>query len=664
MKRLIKAGLMLVSAFALTNCAEELTAPVQENNDVVTDMTTDVDTSEGIPYEVIAEIAETKTAYNQTSGSTYWVPGADKINVVTSPTNQSAYTKHGEFTYVGGGKFTGQLKSSLASQNDWYYIYGSSSVATGTDKINAQVTIGAAKDANGDYIQTQQGDPNLAGEYYPMYGIKRNIPNTQTPKVAMSHLYSIIALSILNEGDKDQSNTNEDIKIQTIEFVAPEAIVGKFDVNILGDFYLNAIEETYVPVTGMSSNVAKINVKEKNETDTWTDYINIPSGSSKIVYLAVKPFDASNKELTIKINGTEKKVKMPANVKFDAGKKVTVRVPVKLSHPKESDAMSFIKSIDGTTKTVYMNGEKISAYVLHHTKKSSRYTPHTLTVKGNVKDLLNALGAGFYVSTWDGMSAAMTVSNINVWINDTQFIKYEPLLTALKTNFASQPGLGELVAMAWDTPLVGVKALLGYFFQDGVGRDGEISLTKFIAPETITFTGIVSNGASEDDEMPSIFFLDDGTLHKLVSTDKVNELLQTKFDFITESGETILPSYQGLMDIVNKAKTATPSPEATRTATAIYRKLHQELGDVDKEFAGLKIKVWDIFAALFPDVDAFIELLPSMTVSVTIQNYPYTNVAGGYGKKGNPIKPDPGKAGDASDDLNPIIFWGFDMNCD
>ena len=73
MKRLLTIGLMLASAFALTNCAEEITAPVQEdvtvdgNIENITPPEEEVD----IPFEVFANLGEspeTKT-YNWGNGT-------------------------------------------------------------------------------------------------------------------------------------------------------------------------------------------------------------------------------------------------------------------------------------------------------------------------------------------------------------------------------------------------------------------------------------------------------------------------------------------------------------------------------------------------------------------------------------------------------------------
>ena len=58
MKRLLTLGLMLASAFALTNCAEQLDTPDQEK-DIIVDVT-DHEYGAGDPYEIYVDDVDTK----------------------------------------------------------------------------------------------------------------------------------------------------------------------------------------------------------------------------------------------------------------------------------------------------------------------------------------------------------------------------------------------------------------------------------------------------------------------------------------------------------------------------------------------------------------------------------------------------------------------------
>ena len=523
---------------------------------------------------------------------------------------------------------------------DGYAYSSSASTTNAAAAVSAKVNIGTSTLSG----IARDSKSHIAGINYPMYGIKNNVPKDKTPKFKMSHLYALVALEIVNVGDGKADNDDQPITVNSVTFTAPDNIIGDFNVNVTND------KHTF---SDAGSNSKTISLTALKDTEGETG-ITIDPRESATLYFAIKPYDASGKELKISINGSEKTVKMPANTKFEEGKITTLKVPIKLSHPKESDALSFI-TFDSKSKRkeIIINGEKINAYVLHETSSWGKKYGQTLVIKGNVKQLFNLLDAGFYASTWDGKPSAMTVSNINIWISGTQFIKYDPLMTALRANLAEQPGLGQLIASLWNIPFVGVKALLSSMFEDGIARDGEIALTKFIDPSTITFTGLVSNGATN--ENPNTLLLDDGQIHKLVGKDNIENLLATKFDYTTPLGEKLVPSYSGLLEIINRSQEGSYSPEAQKTIRAIYGKLKNTLGSYGGfDFAGISIKAWDIFEALFPSEEAMMTMLPTLDISVTIEVYPYSSKTGAYGKKGAPEKPEVA--------LQPIILWGFDTN--
>ena len=215
MKRRLIPGLMLAITLSFAGCTDQLVSPIQEN-DIIVDDAIEVPSqvADGDPYQVLVESNETKTITEQgTNGkwSTYWVDaasasqnarsGPDMINLFSKKTGSQDYKSHGKFTYVGNQTFDGNLSGGLedlGDSNDWYSIYpfneNSSSAATG---ITASVVIGASS-AN-EYTQEQNGAnsmSHLAGDYYPMYGIKNNVAKNKTPKFKMSHLLSIIGLKI------------------------------------------------------------------------------------------------------------------------------------------------------------------------------------------------------------------------------------------------------------------------------------------------------------------------------------------------------------------------------------------------------------------------------------------------------------------------------------
>ena len=102
MKRLSIFGLMLASAFALTNCTEQVQLPDVDNDLIVDEITNQENPEEGIsiPFEVYATAdAETKTANDGIY--TNW-QNEDDISVYHSaPGNTSHFQKHKKFTIRG-----------------------------------------------------------------------------------------------------------------------------------------------------------------------------------------------------------------------------------------------------------------------------------------------------------------------------------------------------------------------------------------------------------------------------------------------------------------------------------------------------------------------------------------------------------------------------------
>ena len=479
-----------------------------------------------------------------------------------------------------------------------------------------------------------------------MYGIKNNVPKDKTPKFKMSHLYALVALEIVNVGDGKADNDDQPITVNSVTFTAPDNIIGDFNVNVTNDKHTFS-DPNPVP----SSNSKSIALSGLKDTDGKTG-ITINPRESATLYFAIKPYDASGKEITICINGSEKKVKMPANTKFAEGKITTLKVPIKLSFQKEStDALQFLPIGDNIAKKeVIINGESINAYSLYkeyepiyewswkefdYVITGYEYTdPQCLPIQGNVKELFNALGAGFYASHWEGRPAAMTLESINLWLpyngEMVHIANYPPFASGL----AESMGLEDWV----------VSALLPYLIPESDGimqSEGLIKLNQFIDPSNVTFNGIVSNGAT--DANPNIFMLDDETIHKKVGRANVENLLSTKFAYKTPLGETLVPTYQGLLDIVNKTPGAAPSKEAIITARAIYGKIMEKLGDktVTKDLVvtTVTVHVATVFKSIFADEYDMIEKLPNLKIAVKIKNHPA-----------------PGQS-----DCNPIIFWGFDV---
>ena len=332
-----------------------------------------------------------------------------------------------------------------------------------------------------------------------------------------------------------------------------------------------------------------------------------------------------------------------------------IRVPVKLSYPKASDAIGTtgasgenVLTLPVSTLDLNANGEIVSAYVLGDGKLEE------LTITGTGKDMINALDVGFYASTWLGRRAAMTVNNINIWFpNDngglTKLKDYKPLKDVLTSEIKDD--------LAWYLQgLAGtaVSIVMGTL-SNGIPRDDEgtlsfIYLTKFIDPQTITFNGVIENNAT--DSAQPILFLDESPIYKEIKAETVDALLKGRF---SHNGQA--PTYAGLLDIVNGKDT----DEANTTASVLYEKLYDVVagkGTMSMSAAGITftINLGNVFNALLSGPDDLKAKLPKMKFEIKISTCPYKSKKTDYGSKASPIK-----LSEITGDKNPIIFWGLDV---
>ena len=602
MKRRLIPGLMLAITLSFAGCTDQLVSPIQEN-DIIVDDAIEVPSqvADGDPYQVLVESNETKTITEQgTNGkwSTYWVDaasasqnarsGPDMINLFSKKTGSQDYKSHGKFTYVGNQTFDGNLSGGLedlGDSNDWYSIYpfneNSSSAATG---ITASVVIGASS-AN-EYTQVQNGAnsmSHLAGDYYPMYGIKNNVAKNKTPKFKMSHLFSIIGLKI-------QNNTAGPIVVKDVEFLATEDLVGNFNVNITGD------EPTFNKVsTDVVSKTARVELPSP---------YSVAAGTSVTLYLAVKPFNASNKEITIAINGTASKgngvsrtVNMPANIDFQAGKITTVTVPVEelsFHHEKVNPASSNVLNVKSTgmvkkgtiikrwepttanavtlsnhtPESMIINGKSVSAYVIGTDKATG-----TVTIKGKAKELIPYVPIEFYAASWNNHKSVMRVEKITAWYNLLVYVE------------------------------------LGFDYS---------KLTQYMAASRITFSGLLPLEQITYNDKKHLTILDEEPYHKRVSREQIEALMQNFDDDKTDDANGFKPTYDGLYAAITNPSSlpnnkSTPlsqmKSEADITAKIIYDKIFEKLGDGS---------LGDLADIIFASPKAMFETVANMPIEVTL----------------------------------------------
>lgn len=289
MKRLINLSLAaLACSLVFTNCAKEIESLVPE-------------TPSAGEFEIIAS-ADTKTTNDGLN--TKWAAN-DGINLFHAEAGTSTYTDDGKFSIAAAdletGKFKGTLGADLSADKsyDWYAFYPYGSYITTPANTNAGYTV------LGCYYnsaQTQTGVDNmahLAGDKYPLYGKATNVSASDVPSITMTPAFSVVEIAVKN-------STDAALSVSSIEFAAPEDIIGTYYINFSGN---NA---SYTKSgDNFVSSTAKLTVTEAS----------IATGATAKFYLAVKPFTASSgSELSISVNGRTKKLTLTKDVTFSEGK--------------------------------------------------------------------------------------------------------------------------------------------------------------------------------------------------------------------------------------------------------------------------------------------------------------------------------------------------------
>lgn len=288
-KILFSLGVML-SAFALTNCTQEIENPAQQPE------------SAGYPFEIVASTVDTKTVND--GMSTKWTAN-DQINLFHAVTGGTTYVNDKAFkvTDVESGKFSGTVTGELDSQEeyDWFAFYPyTSQISTPANKTS-YVTV-ASKSGS---VQTQNGNnsmAHIAGANYPLAGNAYATAAGSTPELKMSHITSLLEVVVTNAMD-------EPLTVTEIILNAPELLVGTYYVNFAEDITPASFVSSGESYTAKTAKLAVNNGEA------------ISKGASAKFYLAVKPFDAEAGEtLELYVNGSVKEIELSKAVSFTAGK--------------------------------------------------------------------------------------------------------------------------------------------------------------------------------------------------------------------------------------------------------------------------------------------------------------------------------------------------------
>lgn len=279
-------GVMLAATLTLTNCAKEMTNPVEIPSD-------------GTPFEIFASTAETRTIND--GMATKWEAG-DTINLFHAVTETADYINDGKYIIaeedLEDGRFTGELTGELSVDGvyDWYAFFPYLKKIESPVNTTGYAYIGHSKGLNQDGYGSKAA---LKRSVCPLYGIAKAVKGDKVPSITMQHLSSVVAINVVND-------TETPLKVTTASLTAEESIVGSYYIDFSGDPKYTDSGANYV------FNTATVNVSNATE---------LAKGESAVLYLAIKPFTAkSGSKLILSVNGYPKEMELSQDVTFHAGK--------------------------------------------------------------------------------------------------------------------------------------------------------------------------------------------------------------------------------------------------------------------------------------------------------------------------------------------------------
>ena len=613
MKRLLTIGLMLVSAFALTNCAEEIAPPVQDDITVDGNIEniTPPEEEVNIPFEVFATVGgETDTKTVNWGNATYWKDN-DQISVFHGTGENYTHNSIFELIDASTGKFAGALKNTLNEKNDWYFLYPYSSSATTIRAV--PVTIGESN------LTIQAGSKaHIAGDKSPMYGVQNQVEIDMSPDISMNHLAAVVAFKIVN-------NTNGPININDIELLSQTPLVGNYTVDLkqiddkgkINAPTKNDAEEVISPFTSIGSNPKSVKITTSETID---------SERSVTFYFAICPNIIKLNTLKILVNGSEKVPQADDEITFEAGKITTLKLEVNpLSTPIDNDALGYTftgrkyREDGNITKNVVTfynvengqyvqitqptasininNNMNVPIYVLGDNKTS------IIRIEGKGSDLVNVLPVTFYASRWNDKPTAMRLKKVDVY--------WKGMLTRdwLSTGTFSK-----------------LDGILGISLDDGITPDDLAALG--FGTSKLTFSGMIPNCSFNGDDMANskVLMIDEERTSK-VFDNAAGGNIETYLKIAGNSA-----TMEGLIDIFNGNHS---SSAAKSTGKALYDFIYAKIENKAGWATSGAMAVIGVSSS-----SALMERLRDAQFYVEIETCPF-----------------PG-----STYQNPIVFWGFDAN--
>lgn len=570
MKRLVIFGLMLASAFALTNCTEQIQLQEPDNDIVVDESTIEAENpveEVSIPFEVYANpSAETKTV--NAGNLTNWEVN-DKICVYhAAKGNTTTFHKHSEFTIrdVNEGLFGGALRQELSASNDWYFLYPYSS--SEDTPISAQVTIGAFKNEDGsyNYVQGQTGADSKAhiqGEACPMYGATKfdanyqnGVPKEQNPRVRMRHLSALVAIKIVNESGNPISIEHLELESTT------NHIVGNMTFDLTGS-------TPYIKSSNGSRTASLQLFRVENERG-----IEIAKDSEAKFYMAVAPV---KDKFTIRVNGTP--ISKDLEIPLTSGNITTLKVTI----PALRGTQTF-NTKKGNVEFVTWNQKSEDGATINGQTGLNVYTVKdgSITIKGTLEQFLgktsseSALPLSFYAGS-------------QVKEENGQLITYPAKLDV------------ELVQIYKNIDVVVFKKEIDMSFS---GKDLSSNMNNMRVGFDLPIVGLFKDNISNLivlDETKNYYYIDEAKANKLIKAAGVDVEIQTFRDAIFNSSQDAWKQLYKLVQLLAPGQFAENRADGQDTALVQLLDLMIKdgiAGGIARPMVGGVIKTADITIVL------------------------------------------------------------------
>ena len=368
----------MVAIAALSSCNKELTDP----NEGI---------KGGIPFEICASVAETRTTIDEAFKTTWVVEGtADQINLYHKEASAAEYVYDNAFSaQTVDGKFSGELTSALETGKEYQWLAKYPYDSYLTTPAKGYSYIGSRSDGT----QSQTGlnsTAHLSGYYMPLVGKGASV-GTATPTITMKHASSVLEINVSN-------STKEALDVTSITFTAPESIIGQFVIDYTG-------ETTTYTEQKYASAVASLSV---------TDGTIAPGASGKF-YIAIKPFTVSSGALKVAVNGYEKEITISKETVFTAGK--IKKISFAYDYVPTLDTFTAINDIsklsDGASLLIVgKSGDKYYQLPVNPTVSRGKVAGVEVSVTGNA---IQADATGAWTATKSGNYWQLSSGGKNIY---------------------------------------------------------------------------------------------------------------------------------------------------------------------------------------------------------------------------------------------------------